>query len=75
MLAADKSIRLWHVPDFSLDMTLTGHHEGISDLCWASDSQTLCSASDDKTIRIWSIQSVGPGSIFFSEIMIRGSRG
>lgn len=30
-----------------------GHLEGISDLAWSSDSHYICSASDDRTLRIW----------------------
>lgn len=39
-------------------MTMTGHTEGVSDIAWSPDSELLASASDDKTIRIWHVDSV-----------------
>lgn len=38
--------------------TFEGHTEGISDIAWSSDGEFLASASDDKTVRIWSLESV-----------------
>lgn len=44
--------------DGKYEATLEGHTQGISDIAWSSDSQNLCSASDDRTIRIWSLATV-----------------
>lgn len=44
--------------DGKYEATLEGHTQGISDVAWSSDSQNLCSASDDRTIRIWSLATV-----------------
>ena len=57
-LAADKTIKLWDIQEGELIRTLEGHGEGISDIAWSHDGEYLASASDDKTIWIWSIESV-----------------
>lgn len=44
--------------DGKYEATLEGHTQGLSDVAWSSDSQNLCSASDDRTIRIWSLATV-----------------
>ena len=41
--------------DGKFEAELRGHEYGISDIAWSSDSKYICSASDDKTIRIWDI--------------------
>ena len=32
--------------------------QGISDVAWSTDSKLLCSASDDKTLKIWDFATV-----------------
>lgn len=56
--AADKLIKLWDTYTGHLLSTLEGHNEGINDLAWSVDSVYVASASDDKSIRIWSAESV-----------------
>lgn len=56
--AADSTVKIWHALDGRFERTLEGHSEGISDIAWSHDSQYLCSASDDKTIRIWNVFTV-----------------
>ncbi|KAH9810582.1 WD40-repeat-containing domain protein [Melampsora americana] len=36
-------------------LTLTGHQKGINELTWSNDSNLIGSASDDLTLKIWSI--------------------
>jgi WD40 repeat protein len=56
--ASDKLIKLWDSYSGEIIRTLEGHTEGISDIAWSHDGEYLASASDDKTIRIWSLDLV-----------------
>ena len=58
--AADKTVKIWDVYAGKIVRTLVGHTEGLSDLAWSNDSKYLASACDDGTIRIWSVDEVGP---------------
>ena len=62
MKAADKVVKLWDIDNGELIQTLEGHTEGVSDIAWSHDGDYLASASDDKTIRIWSIEEVSSPS-------------
>lgn len=33
-------------------------YQGISDVAWSTDSKLLCSASDDKTLKVWDFAAV-----------------
>lgn len=57
--AADRLIKLWDAFTGDIIRTLDGHKEGISDIAWSPDGEYLASASDDKTIIIWSLELVG----------------
>jgi WD40 repeat protein len=56
-IAADKSVKIWDPSSGSLVRTLEGEHEyGLSDVAWSNNY--LATASDDKTILIWDMNSV-----------------
>ena len=40
-------------------LTMSVDPQGLSDVAWSSDSRLLCSASDDKTLKLWEFSSVG----------------
>lgn len=56
---ADNFVKIWSPITGELIRNLVGHTKGISDVSWANDSVHLASASDDRTIRIWDVDTVG----------------
>lgn len=56
--SADKAVKLWDCENGKFKKSITGHKFGLSDVCWSTDSRYLCTASDDRTLKIWDIDSV-----------------
>jgi WD40 repeat protein len=55
----DKTIKIWSAHDFQLLKVIDsfkngGHFNSVNKLLWLNDS-TLCSASDDRTVRVFTI--------------------
>lgn len=51
-------MKIWSPHTGQLVRNLTGHSKGLSDIAWSFDSVFLASASDDTTIRIWTVDTV-----------------
>lgn len=51
-------MKLWDAETGDIVHTFEGHAEGISDVAWSNNGEFLASASDDKTVRLWSLETV-----------------
>jgi WD40 repeat protein len=56
----DTIIRLWEVATGTLKGELMGHELAIDDLTFSRDGRTLLSASDDGSVRLWSVDHARP---------------
>jgi len=56
--AADNVIKIWSPFTGELIRNLSGYTKGLSDISWSGDGTCLASASDDMSIRIWSVETV-----------------
>jgi COMPASS component SWD3 len=64
--AADKIVKIWSPHTGEFIRNLTGHTKGLSDIAWSSDSVFLASASDDTSIRIWTVDTVSTSPRYLS---------
>jgi COMPASS component SWD3 len=60
-------VKLWDAYSGEILRTFEGHTEGVNDVAWSNDGEFLASASDDKSIILWSLETVrcphfGPAS-------------
>ena len=56
--------KIWSPETGEFIRNLAGHTEGLSDVAWSSDSQSLATASDDTTVRIWDVESVRTTALY-----------
>ena len=62
---AENVVKIWSPETGEFLRDLIGHTQGLSDIAWSSNSVYLASASDDTTIRIWNVQTVGTSKTLF----------
>ncbi len=66
-------VKIWSPFTGQLIRNLAGHTKVNSDIAWSTDSVYLASASDDQTIRIWDVESVGHRVILCISPVLTGS--
>ncbi|CAI5724661.1 hypothetical protein KXD40_000895 [Peronospora effusa] len=61
--SADSSVKIWRLAADRNELetrsktSLYGHEAGVSAACWSPDSRHLASASDDRTARLWDVET------------------
>jgi WD40 repeat protein len=53
----DKTIKIWEVKNARCVITLVGHDNWVTDLCFHPSGRFLLSVSDDKSLRCWDLTS------------------
>ena len=53
----DKTIKIWEVKNSRCVITLIGHDNWVTDLCFHPSGRYLLSVRDDKSLRIWDLSS------------------
>ena len=53
----DKTIKIWEVKNARCVITLVGHDNWVTDLCFHPAGRFLISVSDDKSLRCWDLTS------------------
>ncbi len=53
----DKTIKIWEVKNARCVITLVGHDNWVTDLCFHPGGRYLISVSDDKSLRCWDLTS------------------
>jgi U3 small nucleolar RNA-associated protein 13 len=55
--SADKTVKLWRLPQLILAATLRGHTRGVWCVAFSPVDAVLASSSADKSVRLWSVPS------------------
>lgn len=58
LAGADSQLLLYDVDLGEFLRAFKSHSAGINDVAWSPDGKCLASASDDKTVRVWSVEAV-----------------
>jgi len=53
----DKSIKIWEAKSGRCLISLVGHDNWVTDLCFHPNGKFLMSVSDDKSLRVWDLSN------------------
>lgn len=56
-VACEKTVYIVSIGNGQTLMTLNGHSDAVTSVCFLPSGKTLVSASEDKTLRLWDVQS------------------
>jgi uncharacterized protein with WD repeat len=63
--SGDQTVRLWSLPEGTLNKTVEGHTRGVTAVAMSPDGTLLASADKDGAIKLWSL----PEGVFASCLM------
>mmetsp|Transcript_35318 Transcript_35318/g.56350 ORF Transcript_35318/g.56350 Transcript_35318/m.56350 type:complete len:312 (-) Transcript_35318:557-1492(-) len=55
--SADRTVKIWKLPDFTLDRVLAKHQRWVHDVAFSADSSYLVSACSDSSARLWDLSN------------------
>lgn len=56
-VAADRTVRVWSIPDGRLLVACDGHTENVEAVAFGSSGQRLASGGRDGTLRVWNLET------------------
>jgi len=62
--SSDKQVKVWNLPDFTLEKVLSAHQRWVWDCVFSADSAYMVTASSDNTARLWDVKAGEPIQVY-----------